>query len=138
MAVTRVRTLCEIAERRMPRARPTRADLKTAKVLAPEDVRTGDYVALLQVVQEMPSFWWCGGMGAVRPDEPVRIPFIPKNAGVPYRVRSICLPFILVKSPSGRLHHLDVRRDRLARLDRAHALVAWKARKKSCANRDRV
>jgi hypothetical protein len=113
-------------------------DLKTAKVLAPEDVRAGDYVALLHVVHEIPSFWWCGDMGTIRADEPVRIPFVPNNGGIPFRVRSVCLPFILVKTPSGNLRHLDVRRHRLARLDPEHARAAWKACKKSRHKRERV
>jgi hypothetical protein len=114
------------------------AELTTAKVLAPEDVRAGDYVALLHVVHEIPSFLWCGETSAVRPDEPVRIPFVPTHGGVPYRVRSICLPFILVKTPWGNLRNLDVRRYRLARLDSAHALAVWKACKKSRRSRERV
>ncbi|HEV8004320.1 MAG TPA: hypothetical protein VGP63_30935 [Planctomycetaceae bacterium] len=129
----------------MPRCRKTDTacrtgtkDLTTAKVLAPEDVRAGDYVALLHVVFELPSFLWCSGIGTIRPDEPVRIPFVPNNGGVPLRVRSICLPFILVKAPCGKLRNLDVRRYRLARLDRAHARAAWKARKKSRRKRERV
>jgi len=113
-------------------------ELTTAKVLAPEDVRAGDYVALLHEVHEILSFWWCGGIGTIRPDDPVRIPFIPKNGGVPFRVRSVCLPFILVKAPSGQLRSLDVRRYRLARLDRTHALAAWKACKKSHRKRKQV
>jgi hypothetical protein len=129
----------------MPRCRKTDAgrrtgtkDLTTAKVLAPEDVRAGDYVALLHVIHELPSFFWCGGMGTMRPDEPVRVPFVPNNGGVPLRVRSICLPFILVKAPTGKLRNLDVWRYRLARLDRAHARAAWKARKKSRRKRERA
>ncbi len=82
-------------------------------------MRAGDYVALLHVIYELPSFFWCGGVGTIRPEEPVRIPFVPDNGGVPLRVRSICLPFILVKAPSGQQRNLDVRRYRLARLDRA-------------------
>jgi hypothetical protein len=113
------------------------ADSKTAKVLAPEDVRAGDFVALLHVVKEIPSFCWFGGIGTTRPDEPVRVPFVPKNGGVPLRVRSVCLPFILVKAPSGKQRNLDVRLARLARLDRAHARAAWKACKKRLRNRKR-
>ncbi len=101
-----------------------------AKVLAPEDVRAGDYVALLQVVEEIWSFFWCGGIGMSR-EEPVRVPFIPENGGVPLRVSSVCLPFILVKAPTGDFRYLDVRQHRLARLNRAHARAAWKASKKS-------
>ena len=109
-----------------------------AKVLAPEDVRAGDYVAVLHVVCELPSFLWCGEMNVVRIDEPVRIPFMPSQGGVPLRVRSVCLPFILVKTPSGALRNLDVRRHHLARLDRTYARIVWKARKKSRAKRTRV
>jgi len=121
----------------MPRCRKTDAgrepgstDVTMAKVLAPEDVRAGDYVALLQVVEEIWSFFWCGGIGMSR-DEPVRVPFIPENGGVPLRVCSVCLPFILVKAPTGDFRYLDVRQHRLARLNRAHARAAWKASKKS-------
>jgi hypothetical protein len=105
-------------------------DLTTAKVLAPEDVRAGDYVALLHVIQEIPSFLWCGEFRTNRSVEPVRVQLIPKNGGVPFRVRSVCLPFILVQTPSGDFRNFDVRRYRLARLDRAHARAAWKACKK--------
>ena len=109
-----------------------------AKVLAPEDVRAGDYVAVLHVVYELPSFLWCGDAGTVRLDEPVRIPFMPKQGGVPLRVRSVCLPFILVKSPTGKLHNLDVRRHLLARLDRDHAQIVWKASKKTRTKQTRI
>ncbi len=115
-----------------------RAESTLAKVLAPEDVRVGDYVALLLVVCEVPSFWWCGGVGTTRPDEPIRIPFLVENGGVPLEVRSICLPFVLVKSPGGEHRSLDVRRYRLARLDRGYAKTAWKARKKSLRGRKRI
>lgn len=113
-------------------------DSKMAKVLAPEDVRAGDYVAVLHTVCELPSFLWCGDSSTVRPDEPVRVPFMPKQGGVPLRVRSVCLPFILVKTPSGNLRNLDVRRHLLARLDRDYAQIVWKACKKSRQKQTRV
>jgi hypothetical protein len=43
-----------------------------------------------------------------------------------------------VKTPSGELRNLDVRRFHLARLDRAQALAVWKAYKKSQAKRTSV
>jgi hypothetical protein len=98
-----------------------------AKVLAPEDVRAGDYVAILQVVYEMPSYLWCGDTSTVPIDEPVRIPFIPPQGGMPLKVQSVCLPFILVKTASGKFRNLDVRRHLLARLDRTYARTVWKA-----------
>jgi hypothetical protein len=114
------------------------AESKMAKVLAPEDLRVGDYVALLHVVREVPSFWLRDGIRAIGPIEPVRIAFMLNNGGVPYRVRSVCLPFVLVKTPSGRSRNLDVRRHRLARLTCAHAQAAWKACKKNHRVRNRV
>jgi hypothetical protein len=113
-------------------------DSKMAKVLAPEDVRAGDYVAVLQVVCELPSFLWCGDSTTVRIDEPVRVPFIPKQGGVPLKVRSICLPFILVETPSDTHRTLDVRRHLLARLDRDYAHAVWKVCKKSREKQTRV
>ena len=111
---------------------------KIAKVLARGGCGAGDYVTLLHVVKELPSFFWCGGIGIGHPDQPVRVTLLPNKGGVPLRVRSICLPFILVKTPSGELRNLDVRRHRLARLDRGHALVAWKACKQSRQKRIRT
>jgi hypothetical protein len=106
-------------------------ELKMAKVLAPEDMRAGDYVAVLHVVYELPSFLWCGDVSSVRVDEPIRVPFMSRQGGVPLQVRSVCLPFILVKTTSGALRNLDVRRHLLARLDRAYARIAWKASKRN-------
>ena len=136
---TRVSSLMRHCRKTDTGHRAGRTDSTTAKVLAPEDVCAGDYVALLQVVHEIPSFLWCGEIGMMRPEEPVRVPIIPNNGGVPLRVRSVCLPFILVKGPSGALRNLDVRRHRLARLDRTHARAAWKAcKKRGRRKRERV
>ncbi|MES2793351.1 MAG: hypothetical protein V4719_27315, partial [Planctomycetota bacterium] len=65
-------------------------------------------------------------------------PFMPEQGGVPLKVRSVCLPFILVKTPSGTLRNLDVRRHHLARLDRDHARIIWKATKKSRKKQPRL
>jgi hypothetical protein len=106
------------------------AESKMAKVLAPEDVRVGDYVAILHVVYELPSYLWCGHSSSVPIDEPVRLALMPPLGGVPLQVHSLCLPFLLVKTASGALRNLDVRRHHLARLDTAYAETVWKASKK--------
>lgn len=113
-------------------------DSKMAKVLAPEDVRVGDYVAVMHVVCELPSFLWCGDVGTGRQDEPVRIPFMPRQGGVPLRVRSVCLPFILAQTASGTFRNLDIRRHQLAGLDRDYARTVWKASKKNRARSARA
>ena len=101
-----------------------------AKALAPEDVRPGDFVALLHVIAELPSFLWCTETWALPVHEPVRIQFAPGGGGVPLKVKSVCLPFVLVKLPTGGRRTLDLRQCRLARLDISYAKLAWKARKK--------
>lgn len=98
-----------------------------ARRLAPEEIRPGDYVAVLRETNEWPSFFWnCAGV-PLPPDKLVRIARMPEQPGTPFKVRSICLPFVLVKQPSGESKTLDVRNCELARLDEAFARQAWKA-----------
>ena len=102
-----------------------------AKALAPEDIRPGDLVTLLHVIREMPSYFWFADASLLPVDEPVRIKLVPCGSGRPLKVESICLPFVLVKRPSGKRRTLDVRTCRLARLDEGFGRVSWKAHKKA-------
>lgn len=106
------------------------AEATLAKALAPEDIRPGDFVTPLFVVTEMPSYWWNGGAWDLPYDQPVRIRLTCNCDGMPARVKSICLPFVLTKSPSGDESTLDLRKCQLARLDQRYARLAWKAYKK--------
>lgn len=106
------------------------AKLNIAKLLPPEDVRAGDYVALLQVTYEFPSFFWSGDACTLPPDEPVRIGWTPACGGIPLKVKQVCLPFVFVRSPYGESQTLDVRQCRLARLDRKYGKTVWKSIKK--------
>jgi hypothetical protein len=101
-----------------------------ARVLAPEDVRAGDFVAVLDELFEVPSYWWCEDAALHPRDELVRIRVMPTQENPPQKVKSVCLPFVLVKQPSGEKRTLDLRRQRLARLDRRYGRVAWKAYRK--------
>lgn len=101
-----------------------------AKPLAPEEIRVGDYVSLLHVFYDLPSFFWCDDSALQRREELVRLCYLPETAGVPLKVKSVCLPFVLAKQPNGDRQTLDVRRVRLARLDREYATAAWKLCKK--------
>ena len=101
------------------------APCKLAKTLAPEDVRPGDFVAKLYEVQEYPSLLWCDDNYATSRDELIRIQFTPENGGEPLKVKTVCLPFVLVKHPRGQEFMLDVRRVKLARLDKEFAKTAW-------------
>ena len=102
-----------------------------AKALAPEEIVPGDYVTPLSLIAEVPSFWWCAEAWRLSPEEPIRMRFMATCDGLPLRVRSVCLPFVLTKQPSGRFVTMDVRRCQLARLDRAFAKRAWKCIKRS-------
>jgi hypothetical protein len=107
-----------------------------AKCLAPEDIRPGDYVTPLSMLAEVPSYWWCADDWSLPRDRPVCIRFITNCDGAPLRVKSICLPFVLVKQPSGQSLTLDLRKCQLARLDRKYARRAWKAYKNAARTRN--
>lgn len=98
---------------------------KLAKTLAPEEIRPRDFVTQLYEVQEYPSLIWCDDSYATSRDELIRIQHTPENGGVPLKVKSVCLPFVLVKHPHGQQFMLDIRRVKLARLDREFAKTAW-------------
>jgi hypothetical protein len=101
-----------------------------ARALAPEEICPGDDVVVLYEVCELPSYMWCGDAALLPRDEVVRIRITPTTEPLPLRVRAVCLPFVLVRQPCGRQHTLDVRRCRLARLNRGFAIAAAKAYKR--------
>jgi hypothetical protein len=114
----------------------SRAASTLARTLAPEEIRPGDFVALLNVTYEVPSYFWDADATSLPRDEPVRIRCLPETGGVPLKVRGVCLPFVLVKAPRGERSTLDVRKCRLAKLDASYAADAWKAYKKARQRRE--
>jgi len=114
---------------RKPDLKPSDTRSTLARALAPEDVRLGDFVALLDEIFELPSYWWCVDSSLHPRDQLVRIRMIPTQENVPLKVKSVCLPFVLAKNPAGDKRTLDLRRCRLARLDRTYAASAWSAYK---------
>ena len=113
------------------RKRSANTDSALAKPLAPEDVRCGDFVAVLHVICEVPSYFWSVESFRLPHDELVRLQHIPDDAGLPLKVKSICLPFVFAKSSAGEQKTLDLRKCRLARLDREYSKIAWKAERKA-------
>ena len=106
-------------------------DTDLAKSLAAEDIRRGDVVAILDTVYELPSFLWNSEPHLLAPQEPVRVRLCGSGVGKPLKVKSICLPYVLVKLPNGRHGTLDTRRHRLVRLSDGYAKMAWKQYRKS-------
>ncbi|MHB8902664.1 MAG: hypothetical protein ACYC6Y_28220 [Thermoguttaceae bacterium] len=103
---------------------------RVGRCVAPEDLKRGDLVSLLTEVLELPSFLWCQDSQLLAPNEPVRMPWCPDDAGTPLKVKAICLPFVFAKAPGGDGRILDVRRCQLVRLSSDYARSVWKSLKK--------
>lgn len=100
---------------------------RTSLSLAPEDIKVGDYIGVLHASVQYPTFNWHGDLKAdVSDEECVRISYLPYDGGVPLRVESMSLPFVLVKLPGRHCETLDLRLCRIARLDKDYAKRAWK------------
>ena len=104
--------------------------IQIAKQLAPEDIQVGDYVALLEITYQYPSFSWDADPVTLPPHEPICIKWESHAGGFPSKVKAVCLPFVLLRSATGEIFSLDVRHARLARVDCKYARVAWRAFKR--------
>ncbi|MFO0838685.1 MAG: hypothetical protein U1D55_09145 [Phycisphaerae bacterium] len=98
---------------------------EVVKPVAPEDVRRGDYLCILQLV------WEHLGCVAIetaqwQPVRPVRVEWLPFDDMKPLRVVGVCLPFLLVQTPDRMHETVDVRRYRLARLPERFGRKAFK------------
>jgi hypothetical protein len=95
-----------------------------ASILAPEDLRCGDYVAVLDEIVEVPSWLWCDS--STDAESTKRFRCRAEDGGVPLKVKAICLPFVFVKSAQRQNRTIDVRQYQLVRLDRHYARTVWK------------
>jgi hypothetical protein len=109
-----------------------------AKALAPEEIRAGDFVAVLYEIVEWPSWIWCDDGTLSSREEVVRMCVTPRGAPAPLKVCSVCLPFVLVREPCRRESIIDIRRQRLARLDAAFARTASRACRRALKKRFRT
>lgn len=102
-----------------------REESSVAAMIAPEDLRRGDYIAVLSEIIELPSFLWNETIPSGR-SELVRVRRLPTEDRAPLKIKAICLPFIFVKLPSGTFETIDVRLASLVRLERRYAKAVWK------------
>jgi len=99
--------------------------------IAGEDIAKGDFVTILSEIIELPSFLWsCSGL-SLPTDEPVRSRYLPRAAGEPHKVVAVCLPFVYVRRPKGKLIAFDTRQHQLVRLDRDNGRSLWKQMRKA-------
>ena len=104
--------------------------LHLAACVAPEDLECGNFVAVLNVVHEFPSFLWCCESTSLPYDEPVQISFRGSCKGTPLKIKAICLPFVFVKTPDGKSQSLDIRQIQFVRLNSDYGKAVWKELKK--------
>jgi hypothetical protein len=98
--------------------------IRLARSLAPEEVRAGDYVAVLHEFCELIPFM-CAESSVLERGEPYRFRMTPAQAA-PLKVEEVCLPFVLVRSAQGRHTMIDVRRVRLARVSQRFGRAAFR------------
>lgn len=102
-------------------------DHESSRAIAPDDVCVGDYVTIgHETVELLPDLIESNGpwRGPVRAQR-VRVMF--DGAGYPLKVESICLPFVLVKTPAGCRCTLDLRRHHLHRLSKPYGKRVFRA-----------
>lgn len=91
---------------------------RLVRPVAPEDLAVGDYVVVMQYTDHVyPVVYAHDNMSRV---DPVYVTARPRNAGWPYEVLSICLPFIMVEDIDGDQYAMDLRRDVLARVPQSY------------------
>jgi hypothetical protein len=100
-----------------------------SRPLAPEEIRPGDYVAVLRIVCEVfteDTF----ATFPLRSRAPVQIEVLPCGDLSPVQVVSVCLPWVLVEDAKGAHRTLDVRRVRLCRVGDRFGKKVFKKLKK--------
>jgi hypothetical protein len=100
-----------------------------ARPVAPEDIRNGEFIAVLEVIAERVPGCWCD-VDAFQPLKARRFVRLPQDDCNPLEVLGVCLPFVFVRQHDGDLRTLDVRRLRFARLEKAYARRAISLLKK--------
>jgi hypothetical protein len=99
--------------------------------VAAEDIHAGDFVTVLNQIVELPSYLWnCSGT-PLSPEEPVRGRYIPLDAGQPFKVLAVCLPFVYVKRTEGGITTFDTRQHQLVRLDHESVREVWNLMRKT-------
>jgi len=98
----------------------------TARTLAPEDIRKSMFVAVASILDE----WVLPASDCTGKDPRAvvaRVRLLPSCDIEPLRVKSVCLPFVLVVTPAGTAKLLDVRQHELVALSEPFARKSFKA-----------
>jgi hypothetical protein len=104
-------------------------EVRTVRPVAPEDLAPGMYICALAAAANAWPDIDCAREGATV--RAARVVYIPQDGGVPVRVRSVCLPFVLAETFDGRAQVLDIRMLRIARVRKKHARAVFAALQKN-------
>ena len=99
--------------------------------LAAEDIQPGDFITVLNEMVELPSFLWHCLDSTHSLEEPIRVRYMPVHSGQPFRVITVCLPFVYTKPARGGLEIFDVRQHQLVRLCQTSGPSLWKRLRKT-------
>ncbi len=105
--------------------------------IAADDVSVGDFVVVMNVTLQYPSFLWCHEPVAFSRPEMIPLNWMPTDGGKPLKVIAICIPFLLVKKVDGTRETLDLRQCRIARISPEFAEKIRKAHAKNKMRRQR-
>lgn len=103
--------------------------LGLAAVVAGEDLRIGDDIAILSEIVEIPSCFWDCDAATLSPHDLVRLRYTSREPGVPLRVVAVCLPFVCVQTPQNQHRLLDLRMIQIAKLTASYARAVRKGPK---------
>jgi hypothetical protein len=104
----------------------TNTEVCLAAMVAAEDLQRGDFVAIFNEIEELPSFLWCCDGYALPREQLVQIRHRAGDDSMPLKIKALCLPFVFLKGSDGTCRTVDLRQCELVRLNRKYAKSVWR------------
>ncbi|MFT5304201.1 MAG: hypothetical protein ACI87E_003000 [Mariniblastus sp.] len=106
------------------------SNMTASKKIHPEDIQAGDFLAISETTYQLGSYCWCGvDATLLPPHEIVHLTFFPIEPLDPLQVKRICLPFVFCKKANRQHQVIDIRLNKLVKLDKQFALSVRKSLK---------
>lgn len=105
-----------------------KVDSQAVRRLAPEDIKPGQFVTIHKRTGEVFYMASACESAFVEPSVKVlRFGYTPEHSGLPFRVKEVCLPFVLASNPEGQFVTLDTRKMELVALSDGYGKEAFKS-----------